>query len=601
MIKRLMVTVGAALLLGACDGSDSGSSLPVSVAFSSPPPTTLASNATAPLSAVVANDNGLAGVTWSATCATTPCGTFSPTSTGSGVQTIYTPPASVSATETVTLTATSVTDPSNAASITVTVTPPPSVLADGNYVYHYSGHNDDGPFTVTGAFTVAGGLITGGEQDYSDADGVATDTLVPATSSLSVAGNNIQIVLDTGDDDIGDDGIETLRGAVVSANRALISEFDDAATGTGSVDSQDSDDSQEQPDGSYAFVVSGHSAAGNQLAIGGVLSFDDGDLSAGDSLFDINELTVGTGQAQAFDSGSVSAPDAFGRVTITLQPSTASNIAVFKLTGYIIDDDKIQLVASQQDDLAADLGGTALNQGDSAGAFDDTDLAETKYVHASMGADTNGSLVTAGVFNFNTDGTLAGTLAVNNIITHASAPVTAGTWVLEPTGRVTVAGVNGSSNFQIYLDGNGNGLIMSLDAQDSTAGLAFQQAASSSEIEEATYAVIAQGATDASGSTARGAVGQAKVDDGDVDGFIDYTPQGDDPTSAVPLSGSADSQSGTLSLAGLNSQDTTAPEDFAYFPIDENRTVAIEVSGQQLGLLWLEATTTTGGSGDDDD
>ncbi len=155
-----------------------------------------------------------------------------------------------------------------------------------------------------------------------------------------------------------------------------------------------------------------------------------------------------------------------------MQPSAASNIPAFTLTGYIIDDDKIQLVASQQDDLGADLGGTALSQGDSAGAFDDTDLAETKYVHASVGADTNGSLVTAGVFTFNTDGTLAGTLAVNNIATHASAPVTAGTWVLEPTGRVTLAGVNGSSDFQLYLDGNGNGLIMSLDAQDSTAGLA---------------------------------------------------------------------------------------------------------------------------------
>ncbi len=99
-------------------------------------------------------------------------------------------------------------------------------------------------------------------------------------------------------------------------------------------------------------------------------------------------------------------------------------------------------------------------------------------------------------------------------------------------------------------------------------------------------------------------MGQAKVDDGDIDGFVDYTPQGDDPTSAVPLSGSADSQSGTLSLAGLNSQDTTTAEDFAYFPIDENRTVAIEVSGQQLGLVWLEATSSgddNGGGGDDDE
>jgi hypothetical protein len=116
-----------------------------------------------------------------------------------------------------------------------------------------------------------------------------------------------------------------------------------------------------------------------------------------------------------------------------------------------------------------------------------------------------------------------------------------------------------------------------------------------------TYAVVAQGATDASASTAWGAVGQAKVDDGDIDGAIDYTPQGDDPTSAVLLSGSVDAQNGSLSLAGLNSQDTTTAEDFAYFPIDENRTVAIEISGQQLGLVWLEATRADGGGGDDDD
>jgi hypothetical protein len=60
MIKRLTAIVGVALLLGACDGSDSGSQLPLSVAFSAPPPTTLATSATASLTAVVANDSGLA-------------------------------------------------------------------------------------------------------------------------------------------------------------------------------------------------------------------------------------------------------------------------------------------------------------------------------------------------------------------------------------------------------------------------------------------------------------------------------------------------------------------------------------------------------------
>jgi hypothetical protein len=55
MIKGL-TAVAVALLLSACDGSDSGSTLPVSVAFSTPPPTTLASTSTASFSAVVAND-----------------------------------------------------------------------------------------------------------------------------------------------------------------------------------------------------------------------------------------------------------------------------------------------------------------------------------------------------------------------------------------------------------------------------------------------------------------------------------------------------------------------------------------------------------------
>jgi autotransporter-associated beta strand protein len=595
-----VAAIGSAIVcLSACDGSDSGQSLPISVAFAAPPPTTVAANGTASLSAVVANDHSLSGVSWTATCATAPCGTFSPASTGSGVQTAYTAPGLITSALTVTLTATSTTDSSKKASTTITVTPPPKILTDGKYVYHYAGQNDDGPFTVTGVFIVDDGQITGGEQDYSDANGVAADTLVPATSSFSATGNTIQIVLDTGDDDVGDDGVETLRGSIVSAKRVLISEFDDGATGTGSLDAQDDDDSQEQPDGSYAFAVNGHSAAGNQLAIGGVLSFDDGDLSVADSVLDVNELTVGTQTAQTFDSGSVSAPDEFGRVTITLEPSAASNVPAFTLTGYIVDDDKIQLLTGQPDDLAANLGGTALSQGDSAGAFDDDDVADTKYVHASLGADSNSAVVAAGVFTLNADNTLDGTLTINDGTTHASVAIPArSTWALEPTGRVTLAGAGGVFEFELYLNGEGSGLILSLNPQAVTAGLAFQRVAPSSEIEEGTYAVAANGVT-------WGAVGQAKIDDGDVDGSVDYTPQGDDSAAAVPLSGSIDAQNGTLSLAGLNAKDTDTAEDFAYYPIDENRTIAVEVSGQQLGLVWLEATNAEGdnggGGGDDDD
>lgn len=78
--------------------------------------------------ATVSNDGSNGGVTWALTqgapsCAASLCGTISPTSTGSGVAATYTPPASVSSTQSITLTATSVTDNSKSASATILVSP----------------------------------------------------------------------------------------------------------------------------------------------------------------------------------------------------------------------------------------------------------------------------------------------------------------------------------------------------------------------------------------------------------------------------------------------------------------------------------------------
>ncbi|MGC2490209.1 MAG: hypothetical protein WA412_16150, partial [Candidatus Sulfotelmatobacter sp.] len=52
-----------------------------------------------------------------------------------------------------------------------TTTPPPGPpLPDGTYVFSLSGTdtNDYSPYYVSGAFTVASGAITGGEQDFTD-------------------------------------------------------------------------------------------------------------------------------------------------------------------------------------------------------------------------------------------------------------------------------------------------------------------------------------------------------------------------------------------------------------------------------------------------
>lgn len=81
------------------------------LSFTEAPPATLSSTASTPVSVAVANDPTSEGVTWSAQCSSSTdggCGWFSPVTTASGIETVYTaPPVSTTGTS-VTLVATSV-------------------------------------------------------------------------------------------------------------------------------------------------------------------------------------------------------------------------------------------------------------------------------------------------------------------------------------------------------------------------------------------------------------------------------------------------------------------------------------------------------------
>jgi hypothetical protein len=68
---------------------------PISISVTQPPPAALLTNATASVIAVVSNDPSNAGVTWSVSCLSAPCGTITPIQTASGVAAIYTAPPTV--------------------------------------------------------------------------------------------------------------------------------------------------------------------------------------------------------------------------------------------------------------------------------------------------------------------------------------------------------------------------------------------------------------------------------------------------------------------------------------------------------------------------
>ena len=578
---------------------------PISVSFVTQPPSSLVINTTTSVAASVSNDAKNGGVNWTVTCGSAQCGSFNPTATASGVTAIYTAPSAVPTPATVTVTATSVTDntKSTSATITILATPPP-VLADGNYVFHFSGQDNNNNYYVAGAFTVKGGVITGGEQDVTDYSLGATDPLVASNCSISMAGNNIQVVLATADTSIGVNGVETLRGTVVSGSRVLVSEFDSFAAAIGSIDLQTI---TAPPAQGYAFSLNGlDNSSGNQLVIGGVLNFNGTSLSTTNSVFDINDGGLVL-QAQSFASGSISAPDSFGRVTMTLTPSTSSVLS-FTLAGYLVDGKTIQLVESQTDALQADLGGPALAQGNNTGTFSQTNVVNTIYVHGSQGADTNGPLIIGGYFNFAPNGSVSGALTFNDLVPQNISENTfsGATYTVSPTGRVTISNVipsslsNISLTFQLYLDGNGNALELGADPIEQTTGLAYQQNGLSDY--EGNYAIAVQGFLNGNEyEQPFGTVGPVTISSDNFSGYTDYTSQGANlltpptPTPFVtypstPLSGQEATSQGRLLLTGLNSVGFSQTSSFGFYPIDSNRVLAIEDDGNAMGILMLENT-----------
>jgi hypothetical protein len=157
---------------------------------------------------------------------------------------------------------------------------------------------------------------------------------------------------------------------------------------------------------------------------------------------------------------------------------------------------------------------------------------------------------------------------------------------------VNVPAISATFTFQLYLDGNGNALELGVDALQVTAGPAYLQTTTTADF-EGSYALQGQGILNGSGLPAWGAVGPVTVASDAFTGFTDYTAQstttsGATPTANQAVTGTENNSTATLALTGLDSTALTTSRSYSYFPIDSKRVLAIEIDGQQLGLLTLE-------------
>ena len=397
-------------------------------------------------------------------------------------------------------------------------------LAPGNYVFSLQGEditNTGGgngtPYWYAGAFTVASGgtTISGGEQDFVDISNPyqVSDEPITGGSIGSDAAGNVTITLNFTDGYInGGAGTVTFAASPVSASRALLIENDGWATASGELALQSA--SLSAPSGGYAFVDSGWTPVIGvadtvaPIAIGGVINVDGaGTISGTGSVFDLNN-TGGAAAgnnlllfAQTLGASTVTGPDSFGLVTFTLNP-TNSSVPQIVLDGYMIDNSHIQLIETA--DGYSFTAGRALGQGSNTGAFNDNYIYEYAFVFGLQGYDSNGVNQAAGILAFNPDESVSGDMTSNDLVNATlqtggklvaeSTPVCAGGLATTPcysmdlpgvgidggSGRITVSNVGDNATFtynlQVYLDGNGSALAISMDENDVLAGRGVAQA-----------------------------------------------------------------------------------------------------------------------------
>jgi hypothetical protein len=488
----------------------------VTVALSAPPPAALPSGGFAPVTATVANDPANAGVNW--TCAPAgSCGTFgSANPVASGTAVTYTAPATAGS---VTLTATSVTDSSQSASASVTITTSVEpTLAAGNYVFYLDGNDNGGsttdssPYWYTGTFTVvSGGTISAGEQDFSDFNyEVSLEAITSGTITQNLDGT-LLITLNFADTYINNPTNAattsvTFNASPISTSKALLTEYDSWASSNGELNLQST--TLATPSGGYAFFDAGWvdntSAGSGEVspgALGGVINVDgSGTISGTGSVFDFNDdndSNFGLLYAQPFSPSSVTAPDAFGFVSFTLTPNSTPSVGEITLDGYMIDNSHIRLIENWNVDVFDSVtGGYALGQ-TGTGTFSTGNLSGDSYVTRSGGFDSNGIDQVAGELSFVADGSITGNLSMNDLAAQSpqggstlAAEVTAcssGTavtpcYTVDSTGRASIANLTDNTtsplfnyNLELYLDGNGHALLISMDDTDVLAGGSLQQ------------------------------------------------------------------------------------------------------------------------------
>lgn len=579
--------------------------LPIAVTIQPTPSASVQAAATVALTADVVNDTTVnPSVTWSTSCAASACGTFSQTSTASGLQTQFTAPSTIPSGAIVTIRATSATDPTKSATVNVNITAVAPSLANGTYVFQLPGLIGNQASFVTGVFVATNGAVTGGEQDSvaftTDVNGNTVGNTefqsITGGSYATMADGTLQVSLT-----LQDGGVEMIAGTQARDGTGFVGGIN-GVSGTATLEPQTS---LTAPSAGYALALFGGDAEGGPLWVAGVVNVDGaGSISGAGSSLDVIDGDTELSGSYSLSTGSVSTPDNYGRVVMDVSPQGSGSLQPVSLAAYSVDTAHLRLIETgnltNSSTFDGVFGGIALAQGANTGNFSATTLAGTNFVLGAQGQDANGSLQIAGLMTFNSDGSVNGSFNwTDQTATAAQNPLPfTGTYTLEPTGRLSLSHLTDGATFnyslEVYLAAGGTAVLVSNDANDSFMGQAFQQqtapfTAAAIATKVGLNATVYSPVADASGTQSSPALGpltlQASGDSLSIGGFADA---GDGTSFAVSggVTLAADGI-GSGTLTGLDPRSRTMTGHVTLYSIDAGHAVLLETDPGQSALgLW---------------
>ncbi len=317
-------------------------------------------------------------------------------------------------------------------------------------------------YALAGAVTIdTSGNVTGGEQDYNDANSVNGGVTSPEPSGDLITGGTLTVdatsgqgtlTLITNNTAVGVSGTETLAVQFVNADHALITQFDGSATSSGSLDLQTL---SAVPSGGFAFTISGVDPTYAPIAFGGVFTLP----SAASDVVDVND--AGAVQTALPLAVSLGTPDAFGRGVVTTGIDYNGTPIAFNY--YVVGAEAVRIIDVDTADSAV---GSAYGQGTNATAGANTSLANS--VLAVSGNPFGLEYTVAGQIAPDTTPTPAIYSGVGEDV-ELDTPFISGP-ASPISGSYSIA-VNGYGSFSIGGFGGGNVSALGLYATDPTLNI----------------------------------------------------------------------------------------------------------------------------------